>query len=124
MSAGSRSGVHCRRRNSRPRVAARLRAASVLPESGNVLEQHVAAGQDGGQGDLERALHPHHHRAHLGQHLLPEPGHLGHCEGRDGRGRRVVGHPGSRSVRFPTAPRASVKASIRTWVRASAVTTW
>ena len=34
MSAGSRSGVHCSRRNSRPRAEARLRAASVLPSPG------------------------------------------------------------------------------------------
>ena len=34
MSAGSRSGVHCRRRNSRPSAAARLRAARVLPSPG------------------------------------------------------------------------------------------
>ena len=34
MSDGSRSGVHCSRRKSRPSAEARLRAASVLPSPG------------------------------------------------------------------------------------------
>ena len=45
MSDGSRSGVHCTRRNVSPSAVARLRAASVLPRPGHVLEQHVPAGR-------------------------------------------------------------------------------
>ena len=73
MSAGSRSGVHCSRRNSRPSACGEAPRGQRLAEPGYVLEQHVPAGQDRGQRGPQRPPHADDHRADLVEDLLAEP---------------------------------------------------
>ena len=82
MSPGSRSGVNWARLKSRPRVCAKLRAARVLPRPGEVLHQHVAAGE------------------HAGEHEASAPRA---CRRRRGRPRRAPGAP----ARSPARCRSS-----------------
>jgi hypothetical protein len=46
----------------------------------SVFQQHVTAGQDPGQDQLQRVALPDDHRADLVQDHLGDPAHLGRCE--------------------------------------------
>ncbi len=52
-SAGSRSGVNCRRRKSSPSAWAKRPGGQRLAQAGQVLQQHVTAGEDAGEHQFE-----------------------------------------------------------------------
>ena len=54
MSEGSRSGVNCMRRKSRPEHGREGPREQRLAESGHVLDQHVAAGEDAEHDQFQR----------------------------------------------------------------------
>ena len=81
-SEGSRSGVNWMRAKSRPSARANDRAISVLPRPGQVLQQHVAAGQDADQHQFERPAVADHRPLDLVQDGgAPLRGLAGACRG-------------------------------------------
>ena len=75
-SAGSRSGVNCSRRKSRPERLREAARGQRLAQAGQVLQQHVAAGQDAGEHQLQRVALAHHHGADRVEHRAGQPAHL------------------------------------------------
>ena len=69
-SAGTRSGVNCRRLNEPPSTSATVLTVSVLARPGHALEQHVAAGQQRDQHALEHRFLADDHALDLEQRLL------------------------------------------------------
>ena len=79
-----------------------------LAQPGHVLDEHVATGQHGGQGQAQGAVLAHHHLADARQHGPSGGGDLGYGE-RGGRG--GVGHGAA-----PVGTRVSMRSTTRRMV--------
>ena len=69
--------MNCSRWKSRPSARASERAVSVLPRPGQVLQQHVPAGEDAGQHELQRLPLADQHGADPVEHLTGHRAHAG-----------------------------------------------
>ena len=101
MSAGSRSGVHCSRRKSRPRARGEAARGQCLAQPGHVFKEHVAAGEDARQRELDGFAHPDHHGGDALEDRRAQPRDLlnrqvvGSCSVGVARSGVAAGGPGS-----------------------------